>query len=171
MMRGAALVAALAVVVAGCGSSDDSAGDDGGTKGDVAAAAGLDDSGTAINDSCGVLSDDQVTAAIGAHKKPEQDYVFGGCYWQSTEGPSDVATAWGLRVAVNLTDDMVAALDPELGQPVDGLGPDATYDDTSHELWFDCADQRRCVVDAVLESSSQSRDTAVEVAKLVQAAL
>lgn len=109
-------------------------------------------------EACDLLTDDEVTEAIGPHLAGEHDYLLGGCIWEA-----ETPTESGLTEAIHATVlprgeyEMVA----DIGEPIDGYGEGATYDDITGELWFPCLGGDFCGIKAGI-GDSDGRQAAAE---------
>jgi len=143
----------------GCGSGDE------GEAGEADPGGGSPSYETVVlQDACDLLGDDEVTATIGPHGPGEQDYLYGGCWWPSTESPPD-AVAWGLRVAFGIDEATFEDLADDPGEPVDDIA-NATYHELDSALWFTCVGAH-CVVSAVIDPPEESRAAAESLAGLI----
>ena len=162
----AILVLLLATGLVACGPSDSAAG----PAGTAASRETLD--------RCALLSDEEVSAAIGAHHGGhagdlERPSVWGGegCRWTAVAvleitGYGNWSDAIDLAVFDKSREPWYRA--QAEGEPVDGLGAGALYDESTGELWFECGDGRFCAIKAHTASGDGRQQLAQGLAKLVQ---
>ena len=119
-----------------------------------------------VAEECDLLTDAEITAAIGAHNPAEPDMYFGGCAWYSTTAPTDTGFRPGVIVAVvpQIVFDQVA----HVGEPVTEFGDGATYDATHGELWFRCRAEMHCGLKLRIADSDQRAELARRLARLVK---
>jgi hypothetical protein len=117
------------------------------------------------SEECELFTDDEIAEHIGAHDGGQQDYLFGGCVWSSTEFTTEGFIP-AIHVAV-LTEEMYDLV-AEIGDPVDELGAGATYAPLYGELWFPCGDGRFCGVKAAIATSDEREVIAMEVGRAMQ---
>ncbi|RBM18957.1 hypothetical protein [Streptomyces sp. PT12] len=149
------LVGALTFATA-CGG-DDSSSDNGSDSGN-GSGAGSDSGENAL---CDTLTDEEITDAIGEHEPGTHDYVFGGCVWTASAADADGFTA--SIHAAQLPADQYESV-AEIGEPIDGFGEGATYDDIHGELWFPCGDAF-CGIKAGTADSGPRQDIATRLAQ------
>jgi hypothetical protein len=172
---------AMSAALAACGGSDDKAA----AKGDpttnsaqsVLPGASTNDGGGGSSDVCGLLTDDEVTAVIGAHDPGStgtqngSNYGDGSCVWNSTGPPSPASGTPDQVEASVLTGDIATFAreqDAALGEPFPSFGHNAQWQESYGRLWFDCGDNEYCHVRvgtaASTTNSGESRqDAAVEL--------
>ena len=156
---------ALSAGLAGCGGSS--------SKGAAAPSAPKATSAPATGgggkvDPCGLLSDSDVTAVIGAHKPGATGLLAGGlygddsCVWQSTTTVSAIGEADSVEVAVltGTTASEARAQDADQADPLPSFGHNARYDQSYGRLWFDCGSNELCHVRVnTTHDSTHSGDT------------
>jgi len=115
---------------------------------------------------CSLLTDAEVTAAIGPHGAPEMDMLFGGCAWHAQVPPTENGFRPGVVVAVvpAVAYEQVA----HVGEPVDGFGAGATYDSTWGELWFRCRGDMHCGLKIDISDPDERAATARRLGLLVK---
>lgn len=162
--RSALILLAAAGLVTGCGDERS------GTGGSAAARSDID--------RCALLTDDEVAAAIGPHGggstgSLERPNTWGeqGCRWTATasrtiEGLGNWSDA--IEVAVFHRNREAWAREEASGEPVEGLGEGALYDESYGDLWFGCGDGRFCAVKVRTASSENREQTARRLASLVR---
>jgi hypothetical protein len=177
------LAIALPVTLVACGGDDD---DSSAAKDQASAIAQqLDqDANSAQNassgdsgkgtDLCKLLTDDEVTAVIGAHGDGTTGVQSGGyyadasCVWKAT-APSTAPDGEPDAIEVSvLTGDLAKFAkeqDAQLGEPLASFGHDARFQQSYARLWFDCGDGKFCHVHVDTASEpTQSGDTRQEAA-------
>jgi hypothetical protein len=147
---------AAAALIAGCG--------------EIAAQAEID--------RCELLTDEEVATVIGPHGggsagSMDRPNAWGdqGCRWTATasrviEGHGPWSDA--IEVAVFHKNREAQARDEASGDPVDGLGEGALYDESYGDLWFNCGDGRFCAIKVRTASSANREQTARGLAALVR---
>jgi len=159
----------LSVGLAGCGgSSAKGAAPSSVPKTTSAPAAGGGGGGGGKVDPCGLLSDADVTAVIGAHKAGATGLLAGGlygddsCVWKSTTTVSAIGEADSVEAAVltGTTASEARAQDADQADPLPAFGHNARYDQSYGRLWFDCGSGEFCNVRVnTTEDSTHSGDT------------
>jgi hypothetical protein len=152
-----ALSAAL-VAVAGCAPNGAKPGTaaPGGTTG---AASEL---GTA-NKACSLLTDQEVTDAIGAHLPPEPDLLYGGCLWKTGVGSVEDIS----RIIVAVVPP--GRFEPESGaEPVPDFAPGAMYAPMYGELSWPCGGQVCIVKAAIVGPGARHQEVARQVGNIVK---
>jgi hypothetical protein len=148
------IVAALCVLptALACGSSDD-----------AEHRADAWDSPDGIAE-CSLLTEAELTEAIGPHDPPIRDPMFGGCAWA---GP---AIAGGQRATVNIAVLPAMAFEQlaEIGAPVEGFGPGATYSQRHGQLWFPCKGDMYCGVRSNIDPVERRARVIRQLALLVK---
>lgn len=129
-------------------------------------------------DRCTLLSDAEVTAAIGAHDggsrgSLERPNAWGSesCRWTATASRDiDGYGRWSDAIEVAVFDKAREDYyrDQAEGEIVPGLGELALYDESSGDLWFNCGGERLCAVKARTASATGRQELAIRLAKLVQ---
>jgi hypothetical protein len=155
---------AAAALVAGCGDPGSGTGNNATARGDI--------------DRCALLTDDEVGAAIGPHDggstgSLDRPNAWGGqsCRWTATasrdiEGLGTWSDAVEVAVFQNNREDW--ARDQASGEPVEGLGEGALYDESYGDLWFGCGAGRFCAVKVRTASSENREQNAHRLAGLVR---
>jgi hypothetical protein len=173
------LAVVLATTLAACGGDDDSSDAkdqaaaiskqlDQGSKSAQNASSG-DSKGT---DLCKLLTDDEVTAVIGAHDKGATGiqsgalYGDGSCIWKATGGaasPDGFPDAVEVSVLTGDIAHFAKQQDAALGEPFASFGHDARYQQSYARLWFDCGDGKYCHVHVdTAEDKTKSGDSRQE---------
>jgi hypothetical protein len=159
-------VTAAFALLAGCGGNgaDDFADDDAPPA--ATAAAGTDH--------CALLTDAEVTEAIGPHgggRTGEGEWGNMGCRWTATtvQDVSGFPDGWRDAVEVAVFDEnrTAWARDQATGSPVPGFVDGALFDESYGDLWFPCAAGRMCVVKARTASGDRRQEIALRLARLV----
>ena len=119
-----------------------------------------------VAEECDLLTDAEISAALGTHDPAEPDLYFGGCAWSANVAPTDTGFRPGVIVAVvpQIVFDQVA----HVGEPVEEFGSGATYDTTHGELWFRCRGQMRCGLKLRIADSDRRADLARQLGRLVR---
>jgi len=123
---------------------------------------------------CALLTDDEVNTAIGPHTPGSNDisnlWGLQSCRWTATTAPKSKAPeGWreAIEVAVFFKERTSWAREQAKGDPVQGVVEGAVYDESSGDLWFNCARDRFCVVKARTASGANREQIAVQLAKTV----
>jgi hypothetical protein len=108
-------------------------------------------------DRCTLLTDEEVSEAIGAHDGGSSFDVerpgsgAEGCRWRAASSREiEGYGTWLDLVEVAVFDKAAESLyrDRAEGEPVEGLDDGALYNESTGELWFSCGDGRFCAVKA-----------------------
>lgn len=170
-----ALVLCILLPLADCGGSESA---DRASAGD-APAADASASGSDGLDRCALLTDAEIQEAVGPHNGGstglENEWGTMSCRWtadraQTVEGYPD---GWhdAIEVAVFQATDVPMIRQQVRGDPVEAALPNATYDGSYGEIWFDCPSGRLCVVKARTASGDRRQDIATKLAGLVNSRL
>jgi len=123
---------------------------------------------------CALLTDDEVNTAIGPHTPGSNDisnlWGLQSCRWTATTAPKSKAPeGWreAIEVAVFFKERTSWAREQAKGDPVQGVVEGAVYDESSGDLWFNCARDRFCVVKARTASGANREQVAIQLAKTV----
>jgi hypothetical protein len=123
-------------------------------------------------DRCALLSDAEVTEALGAHERGyngvENEWGNNSCRWTATNAAAK-HPEWhdALEVAVWEANMVSWARGEMRGDPVDGVGPGARYDRAWGTVWFECAGGRVCAVRLRTAASKGRKEMATKLAHLV----
>jgi hypothetical protein len=174
------LAIALPVTLVACGGDDDSSaakdqaaaiskqlGQDASSAQN--ASSGDSSDGSKGTDLCKLLTDDEVSAVIGAHGAGVTGIQSGGyyadasCVWKAT-APSTAPDGEPDAVEVSVLTGDIAKFakqqDAELGEPLASFGHDARFQQSYGRLWFDCGDGKFCHVHVdTANDATQSGDT------------
>jgi hypothetical protein len=135
------------------------------------------DGGGGASDPCSLLTDDDVTAVIGAHKAgvtgvhDGANYGDSSCVWDST-GPASPASGTPDQVEVSVLTGDIANFareqDAKLGEPFPSFGHNAQWMQSYARLWFDCGDNQYCHVRvgtaaSTTHSGASRQDAAVKL--------
>ncbi len=129
-------------------------------------------------DRCTLLTDEEVSAAIGAHHggssgSLERPGLWGaeGCRWTSVTSREIAGYGnWSdaIEVAVFAKARESWHRDQAEGDPVEGLGDGARYNETNGELWFNCGADRFCAIKAHTASADGREELARRLAAIVR---
>lgn len=126
----------------------------------------------ALIDRCALLTDAEVTEALGPHGKGnngiENEWGNSSCRWTATNpAPGHPEVHDAVEVAVFEGNQLAWARDQMSGDPVDGVVPGARYDRSYGTVWFECAGGRVCAVRMHTAASKGRKENAVKLARLV----
>lgn len=130
-------------------------------------------------DRCALLTGAEIEQAIGSHNGGstalDNQWGLQSCRWTSTrdqkvEGYPD---GWFEAIEVAVFEEVAEswARGEADGEAVAGFVKGASYDHTWGELWFDCAGDRFCVVNARTASGDRRAQIALQLARLVEGRL
>jgi hypothetical protein len=168
--RSQALVVCALVLLAGCG---------GGGSADSASADSASAASKGELDRCALLTDDEITEAIGPHDRGNtslsNEWGLQSCRWTATRAQSMEGFPDGWHDAIEVAAFDAAAVplvrQQVRGEPMAGFVEGATYDNTYGELWFDCPHGRLCVVKVHTASGDRREQVATQLARLVESRL
>jgi hypothetical protein len=162
------MVCAL-LVLGGCGGTDS------------ANKASTADASAASNgelDRCTLLTKDEVAKVVGPHDGGStglsNSWGTRSCRWTATRAQKiEGFPLWldAVEVAVFEADEVPMVRQQVKGDPVDGVVPGATYDQSYGDLWFDCSGNRLCAVKVRTATGDGRKDTASGLARLVASRL
>lgn len=137
-----------------------------------AAAPARQASRAAAIDRCALLSDAEVTGALGPHGKGNNglpnEWGNSSCRWTATDpAPRHPEFHDAVEVAVFEANMVQWARGEMSGDPIDGVAPGARYDRAWGTVWFECAGGRVCAVRMHTASSKGRKENAVKLARLV----
>lgn len=123
-------------------------------------------------DHCALLTDAEVTEALGPHGRGNNglpnEWGESSCRWTATN-PAPKHPEWhdALEVAVFESKMLSWARDQMTGDPLDGVSPGARYDRMWGTVWFACAGGRVCAVRLRTAASKGRKEMATKLAHLV----
>jgi hypothetical protein len=125
-------------------------------------------------DRCALLTKDDVAKAVGPNDGGstgvENTWGTRSCRWTATRAQKiEGFPEWhdAIEVAVFEAAEVPMIRQQVKGDPVAGVAPGATYDQSYGDVWFDCAAGRLCAVKVRTASSDGRKDTAIQLARLV----
>jgi hypothetical protein len=134
--------------------------------------------GGAGPDRCALLTDEEVTAAIGVHHggsigSLERPSLWGAesCRWTAVAAREIAGYGtWTDAIEVAVFDKTRESWHRSQaeGEPVEGLGAGALYNENNGELWFDCGDGRFCAIKAHTAAGEGRPELAQRLAKIVR---
>jgi hypothetical protein len=140
--------------------------------------AGPGATGRAGLDRCALLTDEESTAAIGPHHGGrvgdlERLTLWGseGCRWTAVAVREIAGRGnWSDAIEVAVFDKTRESWHrgQAEGEPVEGLGDGALYNESTGELWFDCGAGRFCAIKAHTASGGGRQELAERLARIVQ---
>lgn len=123
---------------------------------------------------CTLLTDDEVTSAIGPHAAATSDLIttWGehGCRWKSTTAQKmdGYPDGWFDAIEVGVFDKNDDWARRQMkGEPVSNFVESAVYDRSYGQLWFACAGGRTCVIEMRTASGKKREETALQLARLI----
>ena len=143
----------IATACGGSGESDDAA------DWEVAASESPDSI-----PACALLTDAEVTEALGPHGPPQRDPGFGGCVWYGATNEAGYSNKVAVAVVPSFVYEQVA----EIGEPIEGFGSGATYAEIRGELWFRCQTDKHCGIQLILPSGKDRAAEARRLGRLVK---
>lgn len=138
-----------------------------------AGAAGRLPPARTLIDRCALLTDAEVTEALGPHGRGndgvENEWGDSSCRWTATAAaPKHPEWHDALEVAVWEGHMVAWARDQVSGDPIDGVRPGARYDRMWGTVWFECAGGRVCAVRLRTAAGGKGRkEMAAKLARLV----
>ena len=139
------------------------------------AGAGAAAAGQGELDRCTLLTKDEIEKAVGPHDGGSTGLsnVWGtrSCRWTATRAQPQEGNPAGwhdaIEVAVFDAAEVPMVRQQVQGDPVAGVVPGATYDNSYGDLWFDCPGGRLCAVKARTASGDRRQEIATRLARLV----
>lgn len=126
-------------------------------------------------DRCALLTDAEITEAIGPHdtgsSSLSNEWGTQSCRWTATKAQNvEGYPEWHDAIEVAAFDAGVVPLIRQQirGDPLAGFVPGATYDHLYGELWFDCPQGRLCVVKVRTASGDRRQQIATQLARSVE---
>lgn len=131
----AVVLGAVLALGAGCGGPDT---EPKGAGGAVPGPNGGDE--RKVEEVCELLTDAEITEAIGEHDAGRYDPDLSACVWLANS-PDQGAFTEAIVVTLVSEDDHRNRVKAKPGDPIEGFGEGATYSPMHGELWFRCGDQ------------------------------